>query len=78
MEGTVLHGPRDVRFQQRDTPKILKPIDAIIEISDPGKLFDLTLPLSVAGAVKDLIKQTIFATQFRASHKRTEKRTSPW
>jgi len=33
MRGTVLHGPRDVRFEEREAPKILKPTDAIIRIS---------------------------------------------
>lgn len=33
MRGAVLYGPRDVRFEERDTPKILKPSDAIIRIS---------------------------------------------
>jgi threonine dehydrogenase-like Zn-dependent dehydrogenase len=33
MQGTVLHGPRDVRFEERETPKILAPTDAIIRIT---------------------------------------------
>src|SRR5437016_11539192 len=33
MKGTVLYGPRDVRFEERDTPMIIKPTDAIIRIS---------------------------------------------
>ena len=33
MRGAVLHGPRNVRFEQRDDPKILKPTDAIIRMS---------------------------------------------
>ena len=33
MRGTVLYGPRDVRFEEREAPKILKPTDAIIRIS---------------------------------------------
>src|SRR5256712_8465702 len=33
MKGTVLDGPRDVRFEERDTPTIIKPSDAIIRIS---------------------------------------------
>ena len=33
MRGAVLHGPRDVRFEERDVPKIIKPTDAIIRIS---------------------------------------------
>jgi threonine dehydrogenase-like Zn-dependent dehydrogenase len=33
MKGTVLYGPRDVRFEERDDPKIIKPTDAIIRIS---------------------------------------------
>jgi len=33
MRGTVLYGPRDVRFEERETPKIVKPTDAIIRIS---------------------------------------------
>jgi threonine dehydrogenase-like Zn-dependent dehydrogenase len=33
MRGTVLYGPRDVRFEERDTPTIIKPTDAIIRIS---------------------------------------------
>lgn len=33
MKGTVLYGPRDVRFEERGLPKIEKPTDAIISIS---------------------------------------------
>jgi threonine dehydrogenase-like Zn-dependent dehydrogenase len=33
MRGAVLHGPRDVRFEERDTPRITKSTDAIIRIS---------------------------------------------
>src|SRR6266571_4535937 len=33
MREAVLYGPRDVRFEERDTPTILKPTDAIIRMS---------------------------------------------
>src|SRR5213592_1179804 len=33
MRATVLYGPRDVRFEDRETPKIVEPTDAIIRIS---------------------------------------------
>src|SRR5256712_9924674 len=33
MRGAVLYGPRDVRFEEREPPKIIKPTDAIIRIS---------------------------------------------
>ncbi len=33
MKATVLYGPRDVRFEERPEPKILKPTDAIIRLS---------------------------------------------
>lgn len=33
MRGTILYGPRDIRFEERETPKIIKPTDAIIGIS---------------------------------------------
>ena len=33
MKATILYGPRDVRFEERDEPKILKPTDAIIRLS---------------------------------------------
>src|SRR5437764_6865758 len=33
MGGAVLYGPRDVRFEEGETPKIVKPTDAIIRIS---------------------------------------------
>src|SRR5437868_4712933 len=33
MRGAVLYGPRDVRFEDRETPKIVEPTDAIIRIS---------------------------------------------
>ena len=32
MRGTVLYGPRDVRFEERDDPKIIQPSDAIIRL----------------------------------------------
>ena len=33
MLGAVLYGPRDVRFEERELPKIIKPTDAIIRTS---------------------------------------------
>jgi len=33
MKGAVLYGPRDIRFEERETPKIVKPTDAVIRIS---------------------------------------------
>lgn len=33
MRGAMLYGPRDVRFEERDVPKIVKPTDAIVKIS---------------------------------------------
>ena len=33
MFATVLHGPRDVRYEHVDEPKILKPTDAVIKLS---------------------------------------------
>src|SRR5438445_2158544 len=33
MRGTVLYGPRDIRFEDRETPKIVEPTDAIIRIT---------------------------------------------
>jgi threonine dehydrogenase-like Zn-dependent dehydrogenase len=33
MRGTVLYGPRDIRFEERETPKIVEPTDAIIRIA---------------------------------------------
>src|SRR5436309_7230225 len=32
MRGTVLYGPHDIRFEDRETPKIVEPTDAIIRI----------------------------------------------
>ena len=33
MRGTVLYGPRDIRFEDRETPKIVERSDAIVRIS---------------------------------------------
>ena len=33
MQGAVLYGPRDVRFEERDVPNISQRTDAIIRIS---------------------------------------------
>lgn len=33
MQGAVLYGPRDVRFEERDNPKIIQPTDAVIRMS---------------------------------------------
>lgn len=33
MKGAVLYGPRDVRFEEREAPGILKPTDAILRIA---------------------------------------------
>ena len=36
MRGAVLYGPRDVRFEERDVPRIIKLTDAIIRIAAPA------------------------------------------
>jgi threonine dehydrogenase-like Zn-dependent dehydrogenase len=33
MKGAVLHAPRDVRFEERDAPRIIEPTDAIVRLS---------------------------------------------
>jgi threonine dehydrogenase-like Zn-dependent dehydrogenase len=33
MKGAILHGPRDIRFEERPDPKILEPTDAILKLS---------------------------------------------
>lgn len=33
MKGAILYGPRDVQFEERDTPKIVEQTDAIVRIS---------------------------------------------
>src|SRR4051795_810393 len=33
MRGAILHGPRDIRLETRDDPKIIEPTDAIIRLS---------------------------------------------
>src|SRR5436309_7778502 len=33
MRGTVLYGPRDIRFEDRETPKIVEPTDALLRIT---------------------------------------------
>src|SRR5260221_10232483 len=33
MRGAVLYGPRDLRFEERETPKIIKPTDVVIRIT---------------------------------------------
>src|SRR5712671_6127684 len=33
MQATVLYGPRDIRFEDRDAPTIVKPTDAVIRIA---------------------------------------------
>ena len=33
MKGTMLYGPRDVRFEERPDPTIIEPTDAILRIS---------------------------------------------
>ncbi|HEY3803524.1 MAG TPA: zinc-dependent alcohol dehydrogenase family protein [Kofleriaceae bacterium] len=33
MRGAVIHGPRDVRFEERTTPSIVEPTDAVIRMS---------------------------------------------
>ena len=36
MQGTMFYGPRDVRFEKRPDPEIVKPTDAIIKLSAAG------------------------------------------
>jgi threonine dehydrogenase-like Zn-dependent dehydrogenase len=33
MQGTVLYGPRDIRFEERETPRIIKSTDAVIRVA---------------------------------------------
>jgi threonine dehydrogenase-like Zn-dependent dehydrogenase len=33
MRGAVLYGPPDIRFEERDTPGITQPTDAIVRLS---------------------------------------------
>lgn len=33
MRGAVLYGPRDIRFEDRETPKVIEPTDAVIRIA---------------------------------------------
>lgn len=33
MRGAVIHGPRDVRFEERQAPKLIEPTDAVIRLS---------------------------------------------
>lgn len=33
MRRAVLYGPRDLRFEERDIPRIIKPTDGIIKTS---------------------------------------------
>ena len=33
MQAAVLYGPRDIRFEDRDAPTIMKPTDAVIRIA---------------------------------------------
>ena len=33
MKGAVLYGPRDIRFEERDAPRIMHPTDAILRLS---------------------------------------------
>src|SRR5690242_9700175 len=33
MRGAVLHGPRDIRFEEQATPKIDEPTDAVVRLS---------------------------------------------
>ena len=33
MKGTVLYGPGDVRFEDRETPKIIEPTDAVLRMA---------------------------------------------
>lgn len=33
MKGAVIHGPRDVRFEERDLPRITQPTDAVIRMA---------------------------------------------
>jgi len=33
MRGAVIHGPRDVRFEEREDPRIVEPTDAVIRIA---------------------------------------------
>ena len=33
MKGTILYGPRNIRFEERDEPQIIEPTDAILRLA---------------------------------------------
>ena len=33
MKGAVLYGPGDIRFEDRETPKIIEPTDAVLRLA---------------------------------------------
>jgi len=33
MKGTILYGPRDIRFEERDEPQIIEPTDALLRLA---------------------------------------------
>ena len=33
MKGTILYGPRDIRFEERDEPRIIEPTDALLRLA---------------------------------------------
>jgi threonine dehydrogenase-like Zn-dependent dehydrogenase len=33
MKGAVLYGPKDIRFEDRDDPRIIQPNDAILRLA---------------------------------------------
>jgi threonine dehydrogenase-like Zn-dependent dehydrogenase len=50
MKGTVLYSPRDIRFEDRETPKIVEPTDAVIRIAATCVCGSDLWPLSRASA----------------------------
>ena len=51
MRGTMLYGPRDVRFEERPDPTIVEPTDAIIRIV--GHLRVRVGPVALSRAASD-------------------------
>jgi len=72
MQGTVLYAPRDVRFEEREEPKIAQPTDAIIRLSATCICGSDLWPYRVS---KRLLSPHQWATSTAASSKRWVERS---
>ena len=74
MKGTVLYGPGDIRFEDRETPKIIEPTDAVLRLAATCVCGSDLWPYR---GLQPIDGPTPWSTNTAASSKRSGARSNP-